>query len=140
MTRIVWTDRSRIESYQSCARKRWLEYHEASTGIQPQRKPLALCVGGSVHVGLEHLLLGESEDSAVTAALADFSQHQAALALDTTEEAALATPDPAALATQLASTALDLGMAPSDPSLVALMEQYGNAAKEFDGWLYKEQA
>jgi hypothetical protein len=140
MTRIVWTDRSRIESYQSCARKRWLEYHEASTGIQPQRKPLALCVGGSVHVGLEHLLLGESEDSAVTAALADFSQHQAALALDTTEEAALATPDPAALATQLASTALDLGMAPSDPSLVALMEQHGNAAKEFDGWLYKEQA
>src|SRR5271157_6651529 len=136
----VWTDRSRIESYQSCARKRWLEYHESQTGIQPAKKPLALCVGGSVHVGLEWLLKGHDEDAAATAALADFATHRSALALDTTELAAQAVADPASLASQLAATAADLGMAPTDPSLVALCAQHANNAAEFDDWLWQEQA
>jgi hypothetical protein len=108
--------------------------------LAPARKPLALCVGGSVHKGLERLLLGDSEDVAVAVALADFSQFKSRLALDTTEAAAMAVPDPAALADQLARTALDLGMAPTDPSLMALHDQQASAAAEFDQWLWQEQA
>src|SRR5271157_763377 len=136
----VWTDRSRIESYQRCARLRYLEYHSDGTGIQPAKKPLALCVGGSVHVGLEWLLKGHDEDAAATAALADFATHRSALALDTTELAAQAVADPASLASQLAATAADLGMAPTDPSLVALCAQQTHNAAEFDDWLWQEQA
>lgn len=152
MTRIIHTDRSRIETAQHCMRERFLSYHEGGVGIAPARKPLALCVGGSVHVGLASLLTDAMnvpgpwgadimhEDAAATAALSDFAQHRSALALDTTEAAAMAVPDPAALADQLARTALDLGMAPTDPSLIALHDQQRNAAAEFDAWLWQEQA
>ena len=33
MTQRVYVDRSRYETAQSCARRRWLEYHEGGGGI-----------------------------------------------------------------------------------------------------------
>ena len=150
--RVIYTDRSRVEAFQRCNRFRFLSYHENGIGLSPAKEPLPLAVGKAVHAGLASLLTDAMnvpgpwgsdimhEDAAVTVALADFAPHRAALALDTTEAAAMAVPDPAALADQLARTALDLGMAPTDPSLVALHEQQRNAAAEFDQWLYQEQA
>jgi len=151
----VWTDRSRVETYQRCARLRWLEYHEAQTGIVPANKPLPLAVGGSVHKGLETLLRESStraiaeivqwlpfvEDSAVSDALADFAPHRSALALDTTEEASLAAViSPSGFDAQLAATALELGMDPGDPALGELLQRQRNSATEFDAWLYAEQS
>jgi hypothetical protein len=54
----IFIDRSRIEQMQRCPRRRFLEYHEGAggMGIAPVKKALPLAVGGSVHVGLEHLL------------------------------------------------------------------------------------
>lgn len=150
----VWTDRSRVETYQRCARLRWLEYHQDETGVVPAKKPLALCVGGSVHEGLRSLLtdamtgrlsgsllsLPLCEDTAVVAALDDFSQHKSALALDLSEATAMATVDPGSLHAQMIATAGELGIPLDDPSLVALQEQQGKAAAEFDQWLYAEQS
>jgi hypothetical protein len=143
MTSTTYCDRSRIETYQRCARLRWLEYHQDGTGIQPAKKSLALVVGGSVHVGLEHLLLGEGEDAAVLCAIDDFATHRSALALDITEESALAAaidPKDAGFSAQLVATAQELGMDPSDPALAELLGRQRNAAAEFDGWLWNEQA
>jgi len=153
----VWTDRSRVESHQRCNRLRFLEYHEAQTGIVPAKKPLPLAVGGSVHKGLETLLRESStraiaeiaqwlpfvEDSAVSDALADFATHRSALALDTTEEASLAaaiSPSAAGFDAQLTATALELGMDPGDPALGELLQRQRNSATEFDAWLYAEQS
>ena len=132
MTTTIYTDRSRVETYQLCARRRFLEYHECGVGIRPMRKPLPLVVGGSVHVGLSLLLregqmlmechAGEPEllwshphirvleDKAVAAALADFAQHAAALELDAGERLAMEGPavaQPADLTQQLEAS---LGM------------------------------
>jgi len=138
MTRTIFTDRSRIETYQRCARLRWLEYHEGGIGIAPAKKPLPLAVGGSTHVGLQHLLLGEPEDQAVAAALADFSLHKSALALDTTESAAMTPAE--GFDAQVAAQARELGMSQDDPAIAELFQRQRNAAAEFDGWLYAEQA
>ena len=148
MTRIVWTDRSRVESHQRCARLRWLEYHEQGIGIVAAKKPLALCVGGSVHKGLECLLkmamadvdLTRAEDAAVADAISDFSAHRTRLALDTAELAAQAALDPSSLAAQIEATARDLGLEASDPAVAALHGQQRNAAAEFDDYLWREQA
>jgi hypothetical protein len=55
-----YTDRSRCETYQRCARQRYWEYMQpngtATPGIVPVRKSLALVVGGCVHEGLATLL------------------------------------------------------------------------------------
>lgn len=95
MTQRVYTDRSRTESYQRCNRLRFLNYHEAGTGIESAKKALPLVVGGAVHTGLEHLLRAgqaaisqygsyaqvpshiwaEIEERAVAQGIADFSQH-----------------------------------------------------------------
>ena len=95
--KVIHTDRSRIESFQRCPRLRWLEYHQDGTGITGVRKPLPLCVGGAVHVGLAALLdcsmgipLDElsfqlAELKAVQAALADFAQFAQRLQVDNTE-------------------------------------------------------
>jgi len=152
----VFTDRSRIETYQRCNRLRWLEYHEAGTGLAPAKKSLPLAVGGSVHKGLESLLracIGDLlptsagmeglEREAVAAALADFSTHKSALALDIAESSALAaTIDPrdAGFNAQLVATAAELGMSPDDPSLGELLSRQRNSAAEFDAWLWQEQA
>jgi PD-(D/E)XK nuclease superfamily len=139
----VYTDRSRIETYQRCPRLRWLEYHEAGTGLSPAKKSLPLAVGGSVHVGLQHLLLGAGEDAAVVAALDDFSTFKSALALDIAEQSALATaldPRDAGFNAQLTATAAELGMSPDDPALGELLTRQRNSAAEFDDWLYREQS
>ena len=74
MTTRIWTDRSRCEQAQRCARSRWLGYHQDVQGITSMRKSLPLAVGGAVHEGLAVLLGGDSEDAAVAAALADFAE------------------------------------------------------------------
>ena len=137
----VWTDRSRTETAQRCLRLRFLEYHEGPEhmGIQPTKKPLPLVVGGSVHVGLEHLLLGEGEEAAVAAALVDFSQFKSALALDLAESTAMATPVEGFDA-QVAAQARELGLDESDPQVAELFQRQRNAAAEFDAWLYAEQS
>jgi len=151
MTRVIWTDRSRIEAHQLCERFRFLSYHEGPDhlGIAPARKPLALCVGGAVHRGLETLLRGSMdgslalsivklEDAAVAAALADFSLHKSALALDTTETAAMTPAE--GFDAQVAAQARELGMSADDPAVAELFQRQRNAAAEFDGWLFSEQA
>jgi hypothetical protein len=118
---------------------RWLEYHEGGIGIQPAKKALPLVVGGSVHVGLQHLLLGQTEDQAVDFALADFSLHKSALALDTTELAAM-TPQAEGFDSQVAAQARELGMAEDDPTFRELVANRASQAAEFDRWLYDEQS
>ena len=149
MTHTTYTDRSRVESFQRCNRLRFLQYHEAGVGLEPARQSLPLAVGLAVHKGLETLLRASmttmspetAEHDAVAAALADFATHRSALALDTAEEAARATSAlGVSMTEQLAATAVDLGMSPDDPSLVALHDIQRNAAAEFDEWLWQEQA
>jgi hypothetical protein len=140
----VWTDRSRIETFQRCNRLRWLEYHEGSEamGITSARKPLPLAVGGSVHEGLAVLLAGGQEifrqnesiggdwpleEAAVKAALADFEQFQ--LALDIGEE-------------QHEMTAqLNDAIAGQDAELAQLAAAtVAKGRSEFDQYLYAEQS
>ena len=161
MSKVIRTDRSRVETYQRCARARFLEYHEAGTGIVSAKRPLPLCVGGSVHEGLAHLLrlgqqawdsaggwdgipvefLRQVEDGAVVVALADFAQHRGALALDTTELAQQASgqqvPADDLMREQLAAS---LGLDVNDTALGALQQQPGQGAKEFDDYLWAEQS
>lgn len=127
MTRIIRTDRSRIITHQRCARARWLEYHEAGTGITSARKPLPLAVGGAVHAGLA-ILLREAQsglptlpdasqrldEAAVKGALADFAQF--ALALDAEQ----------------AEARLD--------AAVYSPEQLAAMRSDFDRYLYAEQS
>jgi hypothetical protein len=147
----VWTDRSRILSFQRCPRSRWYEYHQDSLGIRSARLPLPLAVGLSVHVGLAELLqcylsvapnyksidellasgvLRAFENDAVRAALADFATHSPALSLDTTELAAqtagvdlVALGDPAAM----------------DAQSKAILDEVGRAQREYDRYLAAEQ-
>src|ERR1700691_4450926 len=152
--RTVWTDRSRIETYQRCARLRWLSYHEQGLGLSPAKESLPLAVGKSVHKGLEMLLLHATalingadplylEDTAVAAALADFAPHRRGIALDLAEESArAATMDlkDAGLGAQLVATAAARAWPPADPALASLLERQRNAGAEFDDWLWQEQA
>ncbi|HWX40364.1 MAG TPA: PD-(D/E)XK nuclease family protein [Blastocatellia bacterium] len=148
----IWSDRSRTEAYQRCPRLRFLSYHENRIGISPVKEALPLVVGKSVHRGLETLLRGvmdgnlapsivRLEDAAVAAALADFSQYRSALALDTTEMAAMT---PVAVEggfdAQVAAQARELGLAEDDPQVRELFERQRNAGQEFEQWLYAEQA
>ena len=113
MTQKIFIDRSRYETAQSCLRKRYYEYHHGGMGVVSARKPLPLAVGGSVHVGLAELLRKGQyyadicrdktipldrasgwlsiEQEGVAAALADFSQHENAIDVDTGEVASRAT-------------------------------------------------
>lgn len=51
------TDRSRILSFQSCPRSRYLGYHHLGTGIQKKSKGLPLQFGSAFHLGTEALLM-----------------------------------------------------------------------------------
>lgn len=158
MTILRFTDRSRVEVHLRCARRRWLEYEESGTGIQPSRKALALVVGGAVHRGLEVLLrLGAHiydhynggpldgqptpysfpyiEEEAVKAALADFSQFAGKLEGDDapTNLVQIAT-DP--FNSQLAAQAIDLGLDPAAFRGPSVEERRGRA----DAYLYAEQS
>lgn len=74
MTIRTFTDRSRIITYQTCPRKRWLEYHAAGTGVTLARQSVPLATGTFTHLGLAALLNGEDTDSAVVGALAAYDQ------------------------------------------------------------------
>jgi hypothetical protein len=124
---IVWTDRSRVEEYQSCPRRRWYTYHQGGVGMSPARKSLPLAVGGSVHVGLASLLLGVSEDDTVVDAFIDSARYYKALALDSAEA-----PQPDELSRQLTS----LGDADAAEALMRVHEQ---RVTEYDSWLWREQ-
>jgi hypothetical protein len=152
MTRAVFTDRSRIESFQRCNRLRWLEYHQSGVGLTPARKPLPLAVGGAVHKGLETLLVAYStsniddinvslpsiEDTAVELAIADLAQYRNALAVDPNEQAAMTAPTD--LQQQMTATASELGVEIDDPTLKALYDTQANGQSQFDEYLWKEQS
>jgi len=138
--RTGYTDRSRIETFQRCPRSRFLQYHLGGLGIESASKPLPLAVGGAVHVGLEHLLLGDGEDVAVEHAVADLAQYRTALALDTTE---LASQQPLDSTVALHDMALQLGMSVDDPALgqLGVVDIYtGAGARAFDNFLWQEQS
>ena len=143
MTQRVYVDRSRYETAQACARRRWLEYHEGGGGIVSARKPLPLAVGGAVHEGLAMLLRQGQiawdggpetfnanwrvvEEAAVAAALADFAQFDGGrIALEPTE----APPAPATfaeVASKLAGGAAG-AITGADPT-------------DYDRYLYAEQS
>jgi hypothetical protein len=155
----VFTDRSRIETYQRCPRSRFLGYHEGpdGLGIQSAKKPLPLVVGGSVHCGLEVLLrsgqaLYDSldkrdnpqlwrvvEDAAVDYALADFHLHADSLELDTMELAQQAN-KVTTLTDQLAESAFsELGLTEGDPLIQGLRQEAAAGAHEYDAYLAAEQ-
>jgi hypothetical protein len=144
----VFTDRSRIEgAYQRCKRLRWHEYHEGGMGIVSARKPLPLCVGGSVHKGLEHLLrcamepenqsgLRNIEDDAVSWALADFAQYAGAIDVDTYEQYTMVKAG-ATLEEQLKAS---LGVVEDAGDMMKqLAEKVGRARNDFDRYLFEEQ-
>lgn len=154
MTTRVYVDRSRVEDFQRCGRKRFLTYHENGTGIEPTGKGIALVVGGAVHVGLATLLrLGQQEydlnarhgdtpvvfsmgleDGAVRDALADLARTR--IELDTTELAAMTAVGPDLAATLAES----LGLAPDDPRVTTLAERTFQGRGDFDKYLAAEQA
>jgi PD-(D/E)XK nuclease superfamily len=56
----ILTDRSRIECYQQCPRRRWWAYEYRGRGIEPVRgQPSYLAVGSAIHTGIGSLLLGD---------------------------------------------------------------------------------
>jgi hypothetical protein len=114
------------------------------------KQSIAPAVGLAVHVGLETLLLDAqmagdmpdligymTEDKAVARALADFSTHRSALALDTAEADAMAAPA-AGFDAQLAAQAADLGV--DIETIAELNAGHANRAREFEDWLWREQA
>ena len=163
MTIKIFTDRSRIVERERCDRKRWLVYHESGTGIVPKRTPLALAVGSSGHVGLAELLMffllnpekvedfinglipaqmAALEETAVRAALADFSSHAAGLELDANENAGLQgqTSEAKQLAEQMIAQARELGMAESDIAGITAGVDPAVARSEFERYLFTEQS
>lgn len=151
----IYIDRSRIETYQRCPRKRFIEYHQSRTGVVPAKKNIHLAVGGAVHRGLEALLrMGQQglvsleahsiggidwlamEEHAVVAALDDFARYSGALEVDTNELAAM-TQQPTVTATfdaELLAQAQELGM-----DTAGLGTDRVEAVRQFDSMLYREQ-
>lgn len=141
MMQRIFVDRSRIEAYQRCPRKRFIEYHQSGTGVQPRKKNLALAVGGSVHRGLEVLLrsslrfMPDPEEGAVAAALDDFARNSDALEVDVTELAAMTASPVATFDAELVAQAQELGM-PTE----GLGFDRAKSLRQFDSMLYQEQA
>lgn len=147
MTQRIYCDRSRVESYARCPRLRFLNYHECHMGIEGVKKPLPLCVGSSVHVGLEHLLRHgqqmldahaglQLEEDAVQAALTDFATYAGALELDAFERNAMQAM-PEKLHEQLSQS---LGMTLEEAGLPSVEQRYAAGMSQFDAYLAKEQA
>jgi len=55
---IILTDRSRMDTFDRCARKGFYTYYWGGKGLVPQDEALPLVFGTAVHVGLERLLVG----------------------------------------------------------------------------------
>ena len=91
MSTDLYTDRSRVISYQRCKRQRWHEYHQDGIGIVPARQSVALTVGGCFHSAVAMLLLNCTlanreqwrtvEEAAVSIGLREFND-QADAGLD----------------------------------------------------------
>jgi hypothetical protein len=62
MTQIIYTDRSRSQSYLRCKRQRFLEYESGPTGkgIVPKKRSIHLVIGLAFHAGAEILLHASS--------------------------------------------------------------------------------
>lgn len=84
-SKVVYTDRSRTEEYQRCARKRYWSYHYQlpgmlNGGLAPNKPALELTVGSAVRKGVECLLnecrISTVQDlaAAITQGLAEFDQ------------------------------------------------------------------
>lgn len=98
-TQILYTDRSRSQSYLRCKRQRWHEYESGPTGkgIVPKRKSIHLVIGLAFHDGAKVLLrramqadgdyMLDAENNAVQAALAELHVWAAAgIELDVVEQ------------------------------------------------------
>jgi len=127
----VYTDRSRILTYQRCPRRRYYEYHQDGLGIVPKRTALPLAVGGAVHAGLADLLQGEGEDCAVVSALEELAKHQEGLELDLSEAVAQAAPVEDLEAQLHASLGMDD---------IGRLSRVDTAKSDFDKYLYAEQS
>lgn len=62
---VVLTDRSRTLTYQRCNRARWLEYEYRGLGIRANALNVDQWTGICVHVGVNGLIEGKSEDESV---------------------------------------------------------------------------
>lgn len=69
-TDVMFTDRSRMLTYQRCPYRRYIDYHWDGVGVSPYTVAVPLATGGSIHLGLQRLLEGASVDEAVQDALA----------------------------------------------------------------------
>jgi hypothetical protein len=136
----IYTDRSRIETAQRCARLRYLEYHAEGIGLTSAKKPLPLAVGGAVHKGLESLLTGFPEDDAVSDAINDLAQYRGALALDPYETSQSATPAPIPDDQMRQQLADSLGVTLEEANLLSLQADPTAKRNEFDEYLWQEQS
>jgi hypothetical protein len=66
---IVLVDRSRMDSFQTCPRLRFLTYHYEGRGIVPRTDAYALSFGSLYHEGLEALTLRRAPDDQIIAEL-----------------------------------------------------------------------
>jgi hypothetical protein len=92
----VYSDRSRLLTYQHCNRERYLEYHLLGTGVRRNRIAIPLMTGIVVHTGRAHMLnqiidlgpecvrpdLKVDVDAAVKAALDEYKAELANRGLD----------------------------------------------------------
>jgi len=71
-----YADRSRVLTYQSCPRRRWLEYEVPTgnevSGVRPAKLDMNLLTGSCFHTGVECLLHGDKVDYAVEGALVEY--------------------------------------------------------------------
>jgi hypothetical protein len=73
MTTLV--DRSRILSYQTCGRLRFLQYHCRQTGLQLSKLILPLSTGTAIHRGIELLLTNIDIDKTIEIVLNEYSNN-----------------------------------------------------------------
>jgi hypothetical protein len=92
----VYSDRSRLLTYQHCNRERYLEFHLLGTGVRRNRIAIPLLQGSCVHIGRAHMLnqiidlgpecvrpdLKVDVDAAVKAALDEYKAELANRGLD----------------------------------------------------------
>jgi hypothetical protein len=83
---LTLTDRSRILSYQTCPRQRFLQYHALGTGIVPTKKSIPLTTGTAIHRGIQILLLTGDIEKAVEIALSEYTEYISKYELEDTED------------------------------------------------------
>lgn len=71
---MIVTQRSRLETFQSCPRKGYLAYLHNGRGVSRRGFDPDLLMGSAIHVGIEHLLKGVGEEEAAATAVIHFSK------------------------------------------------------------------